>query len=135
MTFTKALMVGGAVLVAVMPAAAQAPASTQQAKITKVATGPKTPKKKKEDLKALAKISKDSARTVALAQVPAGSKVRHSTLERENGNVVYSFDIKVPKQSGVEEVMVNAVDGAVVSQKHETPQQEKAEAKAAKKKG
>ena len=43
--------------------------------------------------------------------------------------MVYSFDIKVPKQAGVEEVLVSAIDGSVVSQTHESPKQEKAEAK------
>ena len=91
---------------------------------------PKAEKKeKKEDLKALAKISKDSARKVALSKVAAGSKVRSTELEREKGTIVYSFDIKVPKQAGVEEVLVSAIDGSVVSQTHETPKEEKAEKK------
>jgi uncharacterized membrane protein YkoI len=84
-------------------------------------------KGKKAELKALAKISKDSARVVALSRVPAGSKVREAELERENGNVVYSFDIKVPNKTGVEEVQVSAIDGSVVSQTHESAKQEKAE--------
>ena len=83
---------------------------------------------KKESLKSLAKISKDSARTVALSKVAAGSKVKSSALEREKGTVVYSFDIRVPGQTGVEEILVSAIDGSVVSQTHETPKMEKAEA-------
>jgi uncharacterized membrane protein YkoI len=86
-------------------------------------------KGKKENLKAEAKISKDSAKTVALSRVAAGSKVKSSELEREKGTVVYSFDIRVPGQTGVEEILVSAIDGSVVSQSHETPKQEKAEAK------
>ena len=84
---------------------------------------------KKEDLKALAKISKDSARKIALAKVAKGSKITSSALERENGVVVYSFDIRVPKETGREEILVNAIDGSVVSQTHETPKQEAAEKK------
>lgn len=86
-------------------------------------------KVKKENLKAEAKISRDSAKTVALARVAAGSKVKSSELEREKGTIVYSFDITVPGQTGVEEILVSAIDGSVVSQEHETPKQEKAEAK------
>ena len=43
---------------------------------------------KKENLKALTKITKDSATKVALAQVAAGSKVRASELEREKGVIL-----------------------------------------------
>ena len=84
--------------------------------------------KQKENLKAEAKISKDSAKVVALAQVPGG-KVKSSELEREKGTIVYSFDISVKGKSGIEEVLVSAIDGSVVSHEHETPKMEKAEAK------
>ena len=53
--------------------------------------------------------------------------------ERENGTVVYSFDIRVKGQPGYEEVNVSAIDGSVVSKQHETAAQEKAERKAEKK--
>ena len=86
-------------------------------------------KTKKENLKAEAKISKDSATKVALAQVAAGSKVKASELEREKGTIVYSFDIKVPNQTGIDEILVSAIDGSVVAHEHETPKMEKAEAK------
>ena len=96
----------------------------------KVATAAKAQgKAKKENLKALTKITKDSASKVALARVAAGSKVKTSELEREKGTIVYSFDITVPGQTGIEEILVSAIDGSVVSQEHETPKQEKAEAK------
>jgi len=124
-----ATLVGGAMtLAAALPLAAQAPAASAQSKeATKVATTRRaTPRK--ENLKSVAKISKDSARTIALSKVAAGSKVRSSELEREKGTVVYSFDIKVPKQAGVEEILVSAIDGSIVSQTHESPKQEKAEA-------
>jgi uncharacterized membrane protein YkoI len=105
-------------------AAVASPLAAQQAK---------TPKPKKENLKAMAKISKDSAKVIALSKVAAGSKVRSSELEREKGTIVYSFDIKVPKLAGVEEILVSAIDGSVVSQTHETPKQEASEKKAEKK--
>ena len=104
-----------------------------QAKPEKAEKSEKAEKPKKENLKALAKISKDSAKAIALSKVAAGSKVRSSELEREKGTIVYSFDIKVPKQTGVEEILVSAIDGSIVSQEHETPKQEAAEKKAEKK--
>lgn len=116
---------------AASPAAAQQD-STHGKMVSAVAkTNPKRMSRgpKKESLKALAKISKDSARVIALGKVAPGSTVKSSELEREKGTVVYSFDLKVPGQKGVEEILVSAIDGSVISQEHETPAQEKAEAK------
>ena len=79
-------------------------------------------------LKAQAKISEDSARTIALAQVPNGT-VKSGELEREHGKVVYSFDIAVEGQEGVEEVNVDARTGAVVGKEHESAKKEAAEEK------
>jgi uncharacterized membrane protein YkoI len=126
-----------ATMLALVAAAAVAasPAAAQQDTTHKIASAMKATGKahksgtKKESLKSLAKISKDSATKVALSKVAAGSKVKSSELEREKGTIVYSFDIKVPGQTGVEEILVSAIDGSVVSQEHETPKMEKAEAK------
>ena len=79
-------------------------------------------------LRAEAKITEAAARATAIAQVPGG-RVQSSELERENGKLVYSYDIKVPGKSGVEEVLVDATTGGVVKREHETPKQERAEAK------
>jgi hypothetical protein len=46
--------------------------------------------------------------------------MREAELEKEHGRLVYSFDIAAPKQSGVEEVMVDATSGKVISKKHES---------------
>ena len=75
-----------------------------------------------------AKIAMATARATALKEVPNG-KVRKSKLERENGKLVYSFEIKVPGTTGFEEVNVDAVTGAVVSKEHETPKIEAKENK------
>jgi uncharacterized membrane protein YkoI len=80
-------------------------------------------------LKKEAKVTEKAARTTALAQV-AGGKVRKHELERENGKLVYSFDITTKGKTGVDEVQIDAMDGSVVSNKHETPAMEKTEAKA-----
>lgn len=79
-----------------------------------------------------AKISQKTARATALKEVPNG-KIAASELERENGNLIWSFDIKVAGKSGIEEVTVNAMTGAVVTHEHETPKAEKKEAAAEKK--
>lgn len=78
-------------------------------------------------LRAEAKIDEATARTTALKEVPNGV-VKSSELEREKGKLIYSFDIKVPNKSGIEEVNVDAVSGAVVAHEHETPAKEKKEA-------
>lgn len=74
-----------------------------------------------------AKIPEATARETALKEVPNGT-VKSSKLERENGKVIYSYDITVPGKKGVEEVNVNAIDGSVVAKEHETAKTEKAEA-------
>jgi uncharacterized membrane protein YkoI len=74
-----------------------------------------------------AKISEATARATALAQVSNGT-IKSSELERENGKLIYSFDITVPGKTGIEEVNVNAIDGTVVGHEHESPKAEKKEA-------
>jgi uncharacterized membrane protein YkoI len=74
-----------------------------------------------------AKISEAAARATALKEVPNGS-VKSSELERENGKLIYSYDITVPGKTGIDEVNVNAMDGSVVAKQHESPKTEKKEA-------
>lgn len=76
-----------------------------------------------------AKISLDSARAVARATVPNG-KIASSELERENGKLIYSFDMRVKGKTGIEEVNVDAKTGELVAHEHESPAAEKKEAKA-----
>jgi len=78
-----------------------------------------------------AKVTMKAARATALAKVPGG-KVQAGELEREHGKLVYSFDIRVPGKSGIEEVQIDAVNGEVVSQVHETAKAERKEARAEK---
>jgi uncharacterized membrane protein YkoI len=75
-----------------------------------------------------AKITLDAARATALAKVPNG-EVKSEELEREHGKLIYSFDIQVPGKSGVEEVQVSALNGKVLSKKHESARSEMKEAK------
>src|SRR5437773_12486518 len=117
MKLVGVLTIAAAAFVVASPAAAQQD-TTHGKMVSAVAK-----KGKKENLKAEAKISRDSAKTVALSRVAAGSKIKSTELEREKGTVVYSFDIKVPNQTGIEEVLVSAIDGSVVAQSHESPKE------------
>jgi hypothetical protein len=75
-----------------------------------------------------AKIPEDSAVAVARAKVPNGT-VSSLELEREDGHLMYSMDVKVPGKSGIEEVNVNAVDGSLIAVEHESAATEAKEAK------
>jgi len=79
-------------------------------------------------LKSEAKVSEADAIATAEKAVPDG-KIESGEIEREGGKLIYSFDIKVPKKSGVEEVNVDAMTGEVVKKEHETAKAEKAEMK------
>lgn len=74
-----------------------------------------------------AKISMKTARSIALKKVPHGT-VASSELERENGKLIYSFDIKTAK-GGVTEVNVDALNGKVIDVHAETAAKEAAEKK------
>ena len=122
--------------VAALAALVASPAMAQQdtthgamvSAVAKANTGAKSSKSSKHaSLKSQAKITEDSARVIAMAKVPAGSKINEAELEHEKGTVVWSFDIRVPGKTGVEEVLVSAIDGHVVSQSHESADAEKAE--------
>lgn len=104
---------------------------------TKVAVGTKTsasahvttPRRHRytqDELKAMAKISQDSAQVIALAQVPGGT-VTEAELEHERHTVVYSFDISQAGKTGVDEVLVSAITGKVLWKGHESARHERAE--------
>ena len=75
-----------------------------------------------------AKLSKADAEKIALTRA-AGGSVKQSELEKENGRLVWSFDIATPGTSDVTEVQVDAVTGQVVSVEKETLDQQRAEKK------
>ena len=74
-------------------------------------------------LMAEAKISKETAQQTALARVPNGS-VQTGELERENGKLIWSFDIAVPNSKDIQEVAVDAITGGVIAVETETPAQQ-----------
>ena len=78
-------------------------------------------------LKAEAKVKEADAVAIAMKEVPNG-KIQSGEIEREGGKLIYSFDIKVPGKSGIEEVNVDAMTGGLVAHEHETPKAEKKEA-------
>jgi hypothetical protein len=64
-------------------------------------------------LKSQAKISVEEARATALKKVPG--VIKEEELEKENGKLVYSFDIQATGQKDITEVQVSAIDGSIVS--------------------
>jgi Peptidase propeptide and YPEB domain len=80
-------------------------------------------------LPALAKLPLAEAQRTALANIeaPPDATVAERELEVEHGCLVYSFDIKIPGKSGIEEVMVDPGTGNVLSRKHESARQEAVE--------
>lgn len=89
----------------------------------------KKPAASQAALRREAKIRERDARKTALAAVPGG-KVQSHELERENGKLIYSYDIKVAGKPGVEEVNVDAVTGEVVAHEHEDAKAEAREKRA-----
>lgn len=114
-----------ATLSAQTPAASKSmsPAAPKQTMMAKPAAKKDTP----ASLRKEAKISMTTARRSALKEVPNG-KVQSAELERENGKLIYSFDIKVAGKAGIEEVNIDGMTGALVAHEHETPKAEKKEA-------
>jgi uncharacterized membrane protein YkoI len=79
------------------------------------------------DLQKEAKITMAKAREIALTKVKSG-KIESGEIERENGKLIYSFDIKTSKP-GITEVNVNAMTGKIVDVHTENAAKEAAEKK------
>lgn len=71
-----------------------------------------------------AKLSMKQARAIAMKAAPG--KVQSGELERENGKLIYSFDIRTAKHT-ITEVNVNAMDGVVVDTQVENAAKEASE--------
>ena len=79
-------------------------------------------------LPSLVTVSPADAQQAALARITAPSpQVAHGALEIEHGCLVYSFDIRIAGKRGVEEILVDAGTGTILSHTHESPQEEAAE--------
>ncbi len=70
-------------------------------------------------LMAQAKVSKETAQQAALAKVPGGT-VKDGELEKENGKLIWSFDIAIPGTKDIKEVAVDAITGDVIAVETET---------------
>ena len=64
-------------------------------------------------LLAQVKVGEDSARVLALAKLPG--TIEAVELLREEGRLLWVWDIKVAGRRGITEVWVNAIDGKVES--------------------
>jgi N-methylhydantoinase A/oxoprolinase/acetone carboxylase beta subunit len=95
------------------------------------AVGAQAPAPKKSKipaaLKKEAKISVEDARAAALKKVPG--EIQEEELEKENGKLVYSFDIRGTGQKDITEVQVSATDGSIVSVEKENAASEAKEKK------
>lgn len=80
-------------------------------------------------LAARATVAAATANATALAAVPGGH-IQEAEIEEEHGRLVYSYDIKVPGRGGIDEVLIDAKTGAVVSKSHEGAAAERREAAA-----
>ncbi len=73
-----------------------------------------------EALAKQATLTKEQAQTTALTKAPGGT-IKEGELEKENGRLVWSFDIAVPGDKNITEVQVDARSGEIVSVEKETP--------------
>lgn len=130
----KSLAVGICACMAAVTMAAQTPAAAKPVAAKPAAAKPaaKVHKDTPASLRKEAKISEKTARATALKEVPNG-KVTSYEIERENGKLIWSYDIKLAGKSGIEEITIDAMTGAVVTHEHETPKNEKKEAATEKK--
>jgi len=120
-------------LAAVLVLCAAADTASGQVSTTKTSAKTAVHKTRKTetqaDLMKEAQITMDSARAIALAKVP-GATVESGEIERENGRLIYSFDLKRAGRTGIDEVNVNALTGKIVGKvQHESPKTETKEAK------
>lgn len=90
-------------------------------------------KEEKPGLLKKVKVAPEAATAAAQAKVPKG-RIISAEIEEEDGKLIYSFDIRTKGKSGIDEVNVDAITGAVLSVQHETPRDEAREKAADKKK-
>lgn len=86
---------------------------------------------KQSELQSQAKISKQQAQQTALAKEKG--TIKSGELEKENGRIIYSFDIQT--SHGIREVNVDAVSGKVVEDSSESPADEQKEKQQEQKEG
>jgi uncharacterized membrane protein YkoI len=72
-------------------------------------------------LAALAQVSQAEAENTAVAKIEGNEKVSvvGAELESEHGCLIWSFDLRIAGESGVQEVHIDAGNGNVLSVEHE----------------
>lgn len=103
-------------LALVLPVAALAQAPTKT-------VAPKPKLETQAQLQKEAPVTLVAATATAQKAVPNGKITGHE-LEREDGKLIYSFDLKIAGKSGTEEVTVDAMTGAMIATQHESPEDE-----------
>lgn len=73
-----------------------------------------------------AKVSRAEAEKTALAQAPNG-KIEKFEIEKENGKLIWSFDIATPGSPDITEVQIDAMTGQVASVAKEGPAEQEQE--------
>jgi uncharacterized membrane protein YkoI len=73
---------------------------------------------KKTELQAMAKISADEAKKIAMGNT-AGASIVKGGIETENGCLIYSYHVKDPAKSGQTEVFIDAGNGTILKQEGE----------------
>jgi len=74
-----------------------------------------------------ARVTKHQAKKIALARVKGGT-IKSAELEKENGVLIWSFDVAQPGKKDVTEVWVDATTGKITSVDVETPINQRKEA-------
>jgi uncharacterized membrane protein YkoI len=74
-----------------------------------------------------ARVTKHQAKRIALARVKHGT-IKSADLEKENGVLIWSFDVVQPGKKNLTEVWVDATTGKIISVDVETASTEKKEA-------
>jgi uncharacterized membrane protein YkoI len=119
------------ILIAGLALAFAATAQGQATKSTAAAKPAAKPAGYSKDLPAAlvkrAKVTEPQAAAIALKALP-GSTIDKMELEEEDGKFIYSYDLKTAGKTGIDEVHVDAMTGAVLGKVHETPADEKKEA-------
>jgi uncharacterized membrane protein YkoI len=83
---------------------------------------------KQANLEAQAKITRAQAEQIAMSKVP-GATIKEGELEKENGKLIWSFDMATPGTKDVTEVNIDAITGAVIAVDKETAADEAKEKK------
>ena len=74
-----------------------------------------------------ARVTKHQAKKIALTRVKGGT-IKSAELEKENGALIWSFDVAQPGKKDLTEVWVDATTGKIIVVNIETPTDEKNEA-------